>query len=415
LFCSKCGTQVNQNDTHCHRCGNALRRESQYIPNNMGSQKQKNHALLISVIIGVCLLLIIAMIVFFGSVLKPNLSGNNQMTQETPSYEINSDFEKVSQGKVSVLGATASVSDLSVWTSKLGIQNPNVVHCGGQELFVVIPKYQDSTVTIYEQKLDSSGAVVKGKIIEQTTGTVFVYSSSQDAYANFGATIFYDNQSTDFSFLTSSSQKKRMVGLPGDILDVSGLFDEIPQPIPTPTASSGYTGLYYVQKFAGDKASQLGAFAVLSNAINLADKNAAYGYEVYDVYGNCIYAPSTTSSTSSSGYTGLYYVQKFAGDKSSQLGAFAILSNAINLADKNAADGYEVYDDYGNCIYTPSTTSSTSSSEYTGLYYVQKFAGDKSSQLGAFAVYSNAVNLANQHKADGYEVYDENGNCVYTP
>ena len=49
------------------------------------------------------------------------------------------------------------------------------------------------------------------------------------------------------------------------------------------------------------------------------------------------------------------------------------------------------------------------------FYYVRKSANDKASQIGAFQILDNAKNLADEHKNDGYEVYDSQGKCVYNP
>lgn len=67
----------------------------------------------------------------------------------------------------------------------------------------------------------------------------------------------------------------------------------------------------------------------------------------------------TPSSDSSSGAADkqMYYVRKNWGDKKSQIGAFEILKNAKNMADKNK--GYYVFDKTGKKVYTPVTSNST--------------------------------------------------------
>lgn len=119
-------------------------------------------------------------------------------------------------------------------------------------------------------------------------------------------------------------------------------------------------------------------------------------------------APQEEDQNTSS-HQPLYLVRKSANDASSQLGAFHEFSNATKLADKNKASGYEVYDEYGNLVYAPATSNSNV------LYRVRKSAGDAASQIGAFNDIDNAIKLANQNKSQGYEVYDSNGNLVYTP
>ena len=49
------------------------------------------------------------------------------------------------------------------------------------------------------------------------------------------------------------------------------------------------------------------------------------------------------------------------------------------------------------------------------LYRVRKSPNDSSSQLGAFTVFENAKSLADANKDDGYKVYDQSGNLIYTP
>lgn len=49
------------------------------------------------------------------------------------------------------------------------------------------------------------------------------------------------------------------------------------------------------------------------------------------------------------------------------------------------------------------------------FYRVRKSPNDAKSQKGAFKVLQNAINEANKYKSQGYEVYDMNGNLVYAP
>ena len=106
-------------------------------------------------------------------------------------------------------------------------------------------------------------------------------------------------------------------------------------------SSSGNTGgsagsgtLYRVRKSWSDASSQLGAFAVLDNAKELADKNP--GYAVFDEAGKKVY-PSASGSTGSGT---LYRVRKSWADAASQKGAFNVLDNAKRCADENP--GYSV-------------------------------------------------------------------------
>ena len=104
--------------------------------------------------------------------------------------------------------------------------------------------------------------------------------------------------------------------------------------------TGGNSGLYRVRRSWGDSGSQLGAFAVLDNAIALADKNA--GYAVFDGVGKLVYPAGSGG--------GLYRVRKCWEDVASQKGAFGVLDNAMRCADENG--GYSVFDERGNLVYT---------------------------------------------------------------
>ena len=61
--------------------------------------------------------------------------------------------------------------------------------------------------------------------------------------------------------------------------------------------------------------------------------------------------------------------------------------------------------------YTETVDEETSADEW---YRVRKSPDDASTQKGAFKSLENAKKLADEHKSEGYKVY--NGNkCVYTP
>lgn len=84
----------------------------------------------------------------------------------------------------------------------------------------------------------------------------------------------------------------------------------------------------------------------------------------------------------------LYYVRKNWEDKSTQQGAYSVLSNAVAACDGNTS--YKAYDEDGNLVYDP-------------WYYVRPSWADKASQSGAYRTYSNAVSDADKR---GYRVYD---------
>ena len=57
----------------------------------------------------------------------------------------------------------------------------------------------------------------------------------------------------------------------------------------------------------------------------------------------------------------IYRVRKTADDSKTQKGAYKNLQSAKDLANKNAAAGYKVFDQNGKLTYTPKTTPTTSS------------------------------------------------------
>lgn len=93
-----------------------------------------------------------------------------------------------------------------------------------------------------------------------------------------------------------------------------------------------------------------------------------------------------------------YRVRKSWKDVQSQLGAYRIKDNAL----KNCPEGYSVFDNDGNVIYSNNAAKAT-------WYRVRKSWGDAASQVGAYKVYDNAVNSC----PAGYAVYDDNGNVLY--
>lgn len=99
---------------------------------------------------------------------------------------------------------------------------------------------------------------------------------------------------------------------------------------------------------------------------------------------------SSTSQPNTSGT--MYRVRKTWVDAKSQIGAYKVLANAKDMADKNP--GYEVYDSAGKCVYTKTTTPENKS----------------------FMVRVNIKNL-NIRKGPGCNTYESVGYCpvgVYT-
>lgn len=114
------------------------------------------------------------------------------------------------------------------------------------------------------------------------------------------------------------------------------------------TAKPSSSELYRVRKTWIDAASQLGAFGDLDAAIDVAKKNE--GYKVFDGKGSQKY-PESVVKPASPTVDNLYRVRKLWSDEASQIGAFADLDGAKELADKNIT--FNVYDGKGNVAYNP--------------------------------------------------------------
>lgn len=100
-------------------------------------------------------------------------------------------------------------------------------------------------------------------------------------------------------------------------------------------------------------------------------------------------------------------IRKEWNDAKSQIGAFKNIDSAKALADKNP--GYKVFDEQGNVVYE--SKQATPVPEH--LYHVRKDWADAKSQIGAYKNLESAKSLADQN--EGYKVFDENGNIIYTP
>lgn len=193
------------------------------------------------------------------------------------------------------------------------------------------------------------------------------------------------------------------------------VYDRNNTPVYTPIGNSGMEIMYTVRQSAADESSQIGMFIDFENAKALADTYKNEGYMVYDMSGNLVYAPYIPPAIADTNEA-RYRVRKSANDSDSQIGAFAEYENAVKKADERRNEGYKVYDLDGNLVYAPYIPSANENANSDGIRYrVRKSANDSDSQIGAFAEYENAVKKANERKADGYEVYDMNGNLVYTP
>ena len=97
----------------------------------------------------------------------------------------------------------------------------------------------------------------------------------------------------------------------------------------------------------------------------------------------------------------LYRVRKAWNDAKSQVGAFTVLQNAKDMADKT---GLNVYNSKGALVY--------SGAKEVTLYRVRKSWADTKSQVGAFKSLANAKKECDKHP--GYSVYDTKGKAVYS-
>ena len=102
---------------------------------------------------------------------------------------------------------------------------------------------------------------------------------------------------------------------------------------------------------------------------------------------------TTTSATTTPATTKvLYRVRKTWKDSASQLGAFASLTNAKKLA--NSLPGYKVFDNNGKVVYTPKTkTTTTKAVTEDCKVKVKKGAKDYNGDSVASFVYKSFVSL----------------------
>lgn len=106
----------------------------------------------------------------------------------------------------------------------------------------------------------------------------------------------------------------------------------------TSPAPAEKTELYRVRKSWADSKSQIGAYKVLENAIQVAKEK---GLNVYNSTGKAVYESPAKAE--------IYRVRKSWNDPKSQAGAFKDLNNAKKLADEK---GLNVYGSNGKLIYT---------------------------------------------------------------
>ena len=158
--------------------------------------------------------------------------------------------------------------------------------------------------------------------------------------------------------------------------------------------------IYRVRKYWSDPKSQIGAYTNLESAKSLANQNS--GYKVFNEEGGILYDPSSIKDDKV-----WYRVRTSWNDAKSQIGAFHELSGAKELAESRVDDGYKVFDEKGNVVYSPSVKKEQ-------LYRVRTSWNDAKSQIGAFKSLDSAKLLADSHQKD-YKVFDIDGNIIYVP
>lgn len=104
----------------------------------------------------------------------------------------------------------------------------------------------------------------------------------------------------------------------------------------------------------------------------------------------------------------IYRVRKNWNEAVTQIGAFKVLQNAVNIAKKEV--GYNVYNSKGKIVF--SNTKKKPIIQIKQLYRVRKSWKDVASQLGAFTELENAVELVKKNTS--YNVYDKSGKVVYS-
>ena len=112
--------------------------------------------------------------------------------------------------------------------------------------------------------------------------------------------------------------------------------------------------------------------------------------------------------------TGDYLVRESAQDEQSQVGAYDSYTEACNKAKEYEYAGYEVYDNYGNMLYTPEDIIQNPSSDQV-KYRVRKGSYDSKTQIGAYANYPKALESVKDRANEGYKIFDMDGNILYDP
>lgn len=134
----------------------------------------------------------------------------------------------------------------------------------------------------------------------------------------------------------------------------------------------------------------------------------------------------------------IYRVRKNWSDAKTQILKTTSLEEAIKVRDA-AGESYFVYGPKGKLLYPPKKTKKNSiqlplkqeefdldcnennlplsqptiAGPKDGLYRVRKNWNDSSSQVASFKNQKDAINFCNTYNIKEYNVYDDNGECVY--
>ena len=150
---------------------------------------------------------------------------------------------------------------------------------------------------------------------------------------------FMDNKYEALLMIKPEFQKECAVEIAKAVCEFYGVVYKT-EAAPAPKPATPATGeMYRVRKTWTDTASQIGAYANKDNAIKLAESKS--GYKVFDKDGKQVWPVATVAQT--------YRVRKTWADAKSQIGAYTVLANAKDLADKNR--GYKVFDEKGKVVY----------------------------------------------------------------
>ena len=67
MYCSKCGTEIDDNSEYCYNCGAKIASNQNVVNNNSGEEKLKKYLPLILIILSLPLMFIFGFILMFGS------------------------------------------------------------------------------------------------------------------------------------------------------------------------------------------------------------------------------------------------------------------------------------------------------------------------------------------------------------